>query len=108
MKESSNFVILNLDTWKIGVECPILYFVVEHKHKNNLNWTLVSNNVQPQQTQFVIPDLSPGTWYNLRMTAHNSAGSTVAIYDFATLTMMGGNYCHMSLHAGQEHARMVN
>lgn len=37
-------------------------------------------------------DLEPATWYNLRITAHNSAGFTVAEYDFATLTVTGGIY----------------
>lgn len=37
-------------------------------------------------------DLEPATWYNLRITAHNSAGFTVAEYEFATLTVTGGIY----------------
>jgi hypothetical protein len=35
-------------------------------------------------------DLMPETRYTLRMTAHNSAGSTVHEYDFTTLTFSGG------------------
>lgn len=41
---------------------------------------------------YVVLDLEPATWYNLRITAHNSAGFTVAEYDFATLTVTGGIY----------------
>lgn len=40
----------------------------------------------------MVLDLEPATWYNLRITAHNSAGFTVAEYDFATLTVTGGIY----------------
>lgn len=50
----------------------------------------MSNSVKPGGN-FVVLDLSPATWYNLRVTAHNNAGSTVAEYEFATLTLTGGN-----------------
>lgn len=35
-------------------------------------------------------DLEPAQWYHLRVTAHNNAGFTVAEYEFATLTITGG------------------
>ena len=38
---------------------------------------------------FSVLDLNPETHYQLRMTAHNSAGSTVRIYEFTTLTFGG-------------------
>jgi hypothetical protein len=59
--------------------------------RGNQDWTLVSNSVKPGGN-FVVLDLSPATWYNLRVTAHNNAGSTVAEYEFATLTLTGGKY----------------
>jgi hypothetical protein len=37
--------------------------------------------------------------YHLRVTAHNNAGSTVAFYNFTTLTAEGGNiplYAHLT------------
>ena len=39
---------------------------------------------------FVVLDLNPATWYNLKVTAHNNAGFSVAEYEFATLTVTGG------------------
>lgn len=54
-------------------------------------WNQISNNVKPDNN-YVVLDLEPATWYNLRITAHNSAGFTVAEYDFATLTVTGGIY----------------
>ena len=51
---------------------------------------MVSNSVKPGGN-FVVLDLGPASWYNLRVTAHNNAGSTVAEYEFATLTTTGGN-----------------
>jgi hypothetical protein len=38
---------------------------------------------------FSVLDLTPETHYKLRMTAHNSAGSTVSVYGFTTLTFGG-------------------
>jgi len=38
----------------------------------------------------------PETRYTLRMTAHNSAGSTVQEYDFTTLTFTGGKVLNQS------------
>lgn len=40
----------------------------------------------------MVLDLEPASWYNLRVTAHNNAGFTVAEYEFATLTVTGGAY----------------
>ena len=78
-------------------------------------WILVNNNIKPRSSGhesiaenqmtnvgnvkedksdvidegFSVLDLSPETHYKLRMTAHNSAGSTVSIYRFTTLTFGG-------------------
>lgn len=64
-------------------------------------WNQISNNVKPGGN-FVVLDLEPATWYNLRITAHNSAGFTVAEYEFATLTITGGklsrvHFCRLIL-----------
>lgn len=56
-----------------------------------MEWNQISNNVKPGGN-FVVLDLEPATWYNVRITAHNSAGFTVAEYEFATLTVTGGIY----------------
>ncbi|KAK9507868.1 hypothetical protein O3M35_007638 [Rhynocoris fuscipes] len=85
---STNSITLHLSTWSDG-GCPMLYFVVEHKKKMSSEWNQVSNNVKPGGN-FVVLDLDPATWYNLRVTAHNNAGFAVAEYEFATLTITGG------------------
>uniref|UniRef100_A0A146KTM2 Down syndrome cell adhesion molecule-like protein Dscam2 n=1 Tax=Lygus hesperus TaxID=30085 RepID=A0A146KTM2_LYGHE len=85
---STNSITLHLSTWSDG-GCPMLYFVVEHKKKMAVEWNQVSNNVKPGGN-FVVLDLDPATWYNLRVTAHNNAGFAVAEYEFATLTITGG------------------
>ncbi|XP_026295690.1 Down syndrome cell adhesion molecule isoform X11 [Apis mellifera] len=85
---ATNSITLHLNAWSDG-GCPMIYFVVEHKKKNQQEWNQVSNNVKPGGN-FVVLDLVPATWYHLRVTAHNNAGFAVAEYEFATLTVTGG------------------
>ena len=59
---------------------------------NNFSNT-ASNDEEVKRTEeegFSVLDLLPETHYKLRMTAHNSAGSTVGVYGFTTLTHSGG------------------
>ena len=91
LEVSAGSVTLHLNAWLDG-GCPIIYFVVEYKPKNQKDWSVVSNNVKPGGN-FVVLDLNPATWYNLRVTAHNNAGFSIAEYEFATLTATGGKVC---------------
>ena len=58
---------------------------------------MVNNNVRPSDLmqnglrfqKFVVLDLKPRTNYILRITAHNSAGSTVKEFTFTTLNSDG-------------------
>lgn len=59
--------------------------------RTSSEWIQVSNNVKLGQN-FVLLDLDPAVWYHLRVTAHNNAGFNVAEYEFATLTVTGGNF----------------
>ena len=88
LEVSAGSVTLHLDAWHDG-GCPLIYFVVEYKPKNQEEWILVSNNVKPGGN-FVVLDLNPATLYNLKVTAHNSAGFSICEYEFATLTSSGG------------------
>ena len=89
---NSSWVGLSLTSWDTG-GCPISSFVVEYQPSGHPAWNLVSNNVKPGEAAagglFLISDLRPGTAYTLRMTAHNSAGSTVATFPFSTLDSEG-------------------
>ncbi|KAF8796621.1 Down syndrome cell adhesion molecule like protein [Argiope bruennichi] len=85
---NSTTVTVNLNSWHNG-GCPVRFFVIQYKISGHQEWTLVSNNVIPEQQTVTITDLVPGTWYSLLMTARNDAGSTDAEYIFATLTLSG-------------------
>lgn len=85
-------VMLDLSAWQDG-GCPIQYFTIEFRRfdadaANANEWIVVSSNVPPK-SRFSIPDLEPATVYNLRITAHNNAGSTIAAYIFETLNEKG-------------------
>lgn len=66
-------------------------YLSKKKCRDQTEWNQISNNVKPGGN-FVVLDLEPATWYNVRITAHNSAGFTVAEYEFATLTVTGGTF----------------
>lgn len=71
------------------------YFLVHCFFRGSQDWTLVNNNVKASG-DFVFLDLEPAQWYNLRVTAHNKAGSTMAEYEFPTLTETGGmSFCFL-------------
>ena len=65
LEVSAGSVTLHLNAWQDG-GCPMIYFVVEYKPKKQKEWTLVSNNVKPGGN-FVVLDLAPATWYNLKV-----------------------------------------
>ncbi|PSN53675.1 Down syndrome cell adhesion molecule-like protein Dscam2 [Blattella germanica] len=90
---NSTAVSLRLDMWPDS-GCPMLYYVVEYMPYKGTNsaqqdWIVVANNIPPGKV-FNVVELHPGTQYNLRITAHNAAGSNVANYRFTTLTAIGG------------------
>ncbi|XP_068085516.1 cell adhesion molecule Dscam2 [Anabrus simplex] len=80
-------VTLYLSSWPDG-GCPILYFTVEYRLlPGNENWLVVDSNINTKL--FTLRDLRPETWYQLRITAHNDAGSTRALFNVATTNMIG-------------------
>ena len=64
----------------------ILYFVVEYKLASSDSWTTVTNELQPQ-ARYSIRGLQPNTHYELKVTAHNHAGSTTIKYPTSTLAV---------------------
>nr|XP_042908765.1 Down syndrome cell adhesion molecule-like protein Dscam2 isoform X1 [Parasteatoda tepidariorum] len=88
LSANSSAVNVNLNSWHNG-GCPINFFIIQYRPNGQQEWTLVSNNVIPEQNNITITDLSPGSWYSMLMTAKNDAGSTDAEYIFATLTLSG-------------------
>ncbi|XP_015600048.1 Down syndrome cell adhesion molecule-like protein Dscam2 isoform X2 [Cephus cinctus] len=78
-----SWITLHLYTWNDG-GCPITYFELEYKKIGEDLWTLVSNNIEVQKT-YTLNELQPGSTYEIRIRAHNNAGSSVAEYKVTTL-----------------------
>ena len=134
LRVNSTSIVLNLSKWQNG-GCPISSFVVEYRvrvptsaisnhDEDSTSWILVNNNVKPTIPSskditgsetglasyfFSVLDLMPETRYTLRMTAHNSAGSTVHEYDFTTLTFSGGKseYFYLKQCCLKQHSNIV-
>ncbi|XP_020291121.1 Down syndrome cell adhesion molecule-like protein Dscam2 isoform X2 [Pseudomyrmex gracilis] len=85
---NSTTLVLRLHVWPDN-GCPIRYFVIQYRPANEFHWTLVSNNVKMQR-RFVVTNLTPSTVYQLKVEAHNVAGSNQAEFTFVTLTKEGG------------------
>ncbi|XP_055691014.1 cell adhesion molecule Dscam2 isoform X2 [Lutzomyia longipalpis] len=87
---NSTSVLLRLHAWPDN-GCPILYFVLQYRSLSDSDdnkWILVSNALKPQR-KFTITGLTPSTLYQLKMEAHNVAGSSDVDVTFVTLTKDG-------------------
>ncbi|KAH9374305.1 hypothetical protein HPB48_005625 [Haemaphysalis longicornis] len=62
---------------------------VKYKPHMQQDWILLSNNIQMAQSPVTLPDLVPGTWYDIMVSAYNDAGATEVEYRIATLTLSG-------------------
>jgi hypothetical protein len=88
---NSTSVVLHLQAWPNN-GCNIQYFVVQYRPLSDSerdHWVLVSNALKPHR-RFTISNLKPATLYQLKMEAHNSAGSNTGDFSFVTLTVNGG------------------
>lgn len=88
---NSTTAVLRLHNWPDN-GCPIIYYVLQYRMMSDRfenEWILVSNALKPQR-RFTLSGLLPSTLYQLRMEAHNVAGSSSAEYNFITLTKEGG------------------
>ena len=103
---NTTWVALNLGSWDDGL-CPISSFVVEYQLEDDTDeWHLVSNNVRQGTEVFPVYDLQPLTTYTLRVTAHNSAGSSTQEYSLTTLGT-GSNSPHMDYNQPGTHSWRV-
>ncbi|KAF3428323.1 hypothetical protein E2986_02509 [Frieseomelitta varia] len=87
LSPNSTTLVLRLHVWPDN-GCPILYFVIQYRPINEFHWTLVSNSVKMQR-RFVVTNLQPSSVYQLKVEAHNVAGSNHAEFTFVTLTKEG-------------------
>ncbi|XP_023703051.1 Down syndrome cell adhesion molecule-like protein Dscam2 isoform X3 [Cryptotermes secundus] len=87
LSPNSTSVLLRLHVWPDN-GCPLTHFVLQYRPIGNTHWTLVSDALKPQR-RFTISGLSPAFVYQLRIEAHNIAGSSTVEFTFVTLTKEG-------------------
>ena len=78
----------NVKPRSVGHGIETLHGNMEKSYLNHNGDDVKAGN-DAREEGFSVLDLTPETHYKLRMTAHNSAGSTVSIYGFTTLTFGG-------------------
>ncbi len=83
LQPSNDSVRLDLFKWS-DAACPVSYFVVEYRRRQDYQWLLVSNDLQLTSRRFSIRQLRPDTEYELRVRANSDAGSTQRTYTFET------------------------
>ncbi|XP_063870460.1 cell adhesion molecule Dscam1-like isoform X4 [Scylla paramamosain] len=85
---NSSSVTLQLYTWPSG-GCPITRWMVEYRAHSENSFTAAASHLAGDTDSYTLGDLAPLTWYQLRVTAYNTAGSTSAAYDVATASLTG-------------------
>jgi Down syndrome cell adhesion molecule len=78
---------MNMFTWE-DLGCPIIQYVIEYKQLGSIHWIRVDS--QHNDDMMYITDLISATWFQLKISAANEAGTTMANYNFATTTISGG------------------
>lgn len=86
---NSTFIILYLASW-IDNDCPIDFFSIDYKSRHSDTFTKLDEGSFVGEKTVFIRNLHTATWYNIRVSARNGAGTTNAEYKIATLTENGG------------------
>lgn len=71
-------------------DCTIQRFLLEYRRKSHNSWILVLDNATRSQKEILIPHLEPSTLYEIKITAHNDAGTTIVHYEVTTLLNVKG------------------
>lgn len=109
---------LNLYNWPDG-GCPIIEFSIMYRSGISSNWICVAKpstllvillcralgtqkwilvSAGASGDKLLVQDLTPATWYQLKVAAKNDAGEANGLFNFATTTMMGGNKNSIEIH----------
>ncbi|CAL1295376.1 unnamed protein product, partial [Larinioides sclopetarius] len=76
---------MNLVSWHDG-GCPISSFLVRYRLQQDIEWTVLNDGPLPPDNRRVdLVGLTPGSWYQIHISATNLAGTTDAEYSFSTL-----------------------
>ncbi|XP_067127158.1 cell adhesion molecule Dscam1-like isoform X1 [Centruroides vittatus] len=76
-------ITLHLEAWH-NKGCPITSLNVEYRIHSNTDWITAAKELKPNHSPLILNDLKSETWYVVRVTARNHAGSNVAEYNVLT------------------------
>ncbi|XP_069192476.1 cell adhesion molecule Dscam2 isoform X3 [Procambarus clarkii] len=85
---NTSWAAVSLAQWSDG-GCPISHYSVAYRRTSSTSWVVVSERVEGGRP-LELGGLTPSTPYTVRVTAHNSAGSTAQDYPFTTAPITGG------------------
>ncbi|RVE53919.1 hypothetical protein evm_001322, partial [Chilo suppressalis] len=100
---NATHVFIQLSGWDDN-GCEITKFEVDYREYGSKIWKradnkiphldsgwnhYISSSILNQPNSFVIGDLSPAQWYQIRVCAENSAGVSTSLYTYATTTSKG-------------------
>ena len=74
---------LNFNEWQSG-GCFIKFFMVSFKADSSRDWSALSSPISGDTSKYLINDLTIDSWYRVKVSATNDAGSTEAEYTFST------------------------
>lgn len=77
------------DLWGSG-GCDIQYYTVEWRQWKSNEWILCDGNIVPADRMYTVVGLEPASQYQLKVVARNNIGTSLALYNFTTLTVDGG------------------
>merc|ERR1719239_311044 len=97
VESSDNSLSVHLDGWE-EANCRASSFVVEQRQHGEEDWSLVSRSAKPG-TNLIVSNLSPATWYQIKVTGKNVGHSpdqetrdTSLEFEIATLAADGSGY----------------
>ncbi|XP_035706898.1 Down syndrome cell adhesion molecule-like protein Dscam2 [Folsomia candida] len=76
-------IVMRLDLWK-DAGCPILRFTIEYKKSQEKSWMRIPAELNGSAKSYTLTGLHANTRYDIRVTAGNHAGDTLAKYEFLT------------------------
>lgn len=83
LRTSGSSVLLHFSEWQSG-GCSVKYFLVQFRSDGNREWQSLPQPISGEQDKYLIKDLTPDSWYRLRVSSSNDAGTTEAEYTFST------------------------
>jgi hypothetical protein len=118
LQVNTSFALISLSAFHDGA-CSITSFDVLYKRQRSHRWISlmngqnlqqldhVLNDEKQQEKTLILTDLDASTVYDLKITAHNQAGSTEAQYSFSTeMIVSHGNIIYLGVFSSRHSSNL--